>query len=619
MQGKIYQFEDYLLDVSQQRLQKNGEAVSLPPKVFEVLIALIKRHGQLVTYQELMEEVWQDVFVEETNLRYSIHALRKTFPENFIETIPKRGYRFKPEVESFTVEEFIGKHTGKFKKAEPENQTSDENKPSSVFKKYAAFSIVALLVTGVVFFGFYFWQNGKVKSADSKHFKTIAVLPFTVIGEKPENISEIQHGLADAMVFNLDKIRGLKVTPTKDIQNLFGKDFEALEIGRNLGADEVLTGTYRLENNLARVDVSLLRASDGATVWTKTLTVKEQNQIESENSIVLPIARQIELEIARLADAQRIKNLDLSDELKQNYLTAREILRMHDFGRQREAVGLFEKILAQKSDWALANAGYAESLVLSHGGEKGCQQAQNFARKAIELDGSIAEPHLALGFCHWFNWDWKNAEQAFQKAIQINPENARAYHEYGVMLDLQRRFAEAETNFKKAIELEPFSPYFRSSLCQHYYYDKRFNDALAQCYQSEKINPAFWRTLKILQWIYTAQGRYDEIFKFNYGNLTKAEIAQNSLAKTLSEGNVKKYWELSLKERLNNPQKGYSPYAVAGFYARLGDQEKTLEWLEKASESPTYDLSAANADPLFDVVRNDARFKELMKKINLNP
>ena len=102
MDGKIYQFEDYLLDVSEHRLQKDGKDIPLPPKVFEVLRVLIERHGQLVTYQDLMDEVWPETFVEESNLRYSIHSLRKTLPETLIETVPKRGYRFKPAVKSFT-------------------------------------------------------------------------------------------------------------------------------------------------------------------------------------------------------------------------------------------------------------------------------------------------------------------------------------------------------------------------------------------------------------------------------------------------------------------------------------------------------------------------------------
>ena|GEM_PF-1615138 len=620
MRGKIYQFEEYLLDPSEQRLQKNGEDVSLPPKAFEALTVLVERHGQLVSYDELMKAVWQETFVEETNLRYYIHSLRKVFDKDIIETIPKRGYRFNAEVKSFANEEFIQKYAGDKQIAAPDksdSQISDKPKPTSFFSKPAVLVGVAVLMAVVGFSAYYFWQRNN-QPQEKQYLKSIAVLPFSIIGAKTAQESEIQKGLSDSLIFNLSKIRDLKVVPSKEIQDYFGKDFEPVKVGKNLNADEVLTGTYRIENNMVRINVSLLRVGDGETIWTKTFTVKEENQIELENSIAFPLARQIELNIARLRDEQGIKNLNLSEEIKRNYLTAREILRLYDFDRRQEAVGLFEKIILQKPDWALANAGYAEASVFTHGGEKGCQEAINFAQKAIEFDGSIAEAHLVLGFCHQYNWDWKRAEQAYQKAIGLNPENARAYHEYASMLDIQRRFAEAETYFKKTIELEPFSPYFRSSFCQHYYYDKKFDEALAQCFQAQKIDSTFWWTNKILQWIYVAQGRYDEIFNFDYGHLTEAERAKNPFAKALAEGNIKRYWELSVKERLDNPKRNFSPFAIAGFYAHLGNKEKTLEYLEKASELPRYNLSQANPNPIFDAVRKDKRFVELMKKINLN-
>lgn len=171
MNGKIYQFEDYVLDVSEQRLQKDGKDISLPPKVFEVLTALMKRPGELITYQELMEEVWQDTFVEETNLRYSIHALRKTFPEDFIETVPKRGYRFKPKVKSFTKEEFIKLHTGNFKKDElMELVDKPAEKPESSFKKYAAIVLITCLMAGFGSAAYYFFSGSKdsIQSVNKK-------------------------------------------------------------------------------------------------------------------------------------------------------------------------------------------------------------------------------------------------------------------------------------------------------------------------------------------------------------------------------------------------------------------------------------------------------------------
>ncbi len=619
MDGKIYQFEDYLLDVSEQRLQKNGTDISLPPKVFEVLTALIKRHGQLVTYQELMEEVWPDTFVEETNLRYSIHSLRKVFSE-CIETVPKRGYRFKATVESFTKEEFIKIHTSSFKK---DDLLKSVEKPSTkdklTFKNYPLIAVTACLMAGVGLMAYYFWQNGKKVVHDAKHLKTVAVLPFSVIGEKPEKNIEIQKGLADSLIFNLSKIRALKVTTTNEVQSYFGKDFDAQKVGQNLKVDEIVSGTYRIEENLVRINFQLLQVSDGAAMVTNSFTVTEQNQVEIENSIALQIARQIDLRTVRLKDEAKIKDLDLSEETKKNYLTAKRIPRENEFNRWQESTDLMKKVMDENPNWALGYVGYAESLVFTHGNSLGCQEAPRIARRAIELDPAVAEAYLVLGFCHQFKWEWKEAEQNYRKAIELDSTLDRAYIEYGMMLDYQRRFAEAEMNLKKALELEPFVPFYYATLCEHYYFDSKYAEALKNCYQSLKIIPDYSQASKNIQWIYVQQKRFDEVEKLLFRNLSKEEKLKNPEAKALVEGDIQKFWEINVQSRLSHPEKKYSPVAIATFYAKLEDRDKTLEYLEKAAEKPEDLLHRANANPIFNFVRTERRFIELMKKVNLYP
>src|SRR5689334_5572020 len=147
MSGRIYKFGDYLLDPSQLRLQKNGDDISLPPKVFEVLTLLVGRNGQLVNHEEIMREVWQQTFVEETNLRFCIHSLRKVLGKDCIETVPKRGYRFVYEVDSFSAEEFIKKYTSDTNVQDddkPDVPQIEEKKSSFVFTK--PFWILAAII-----------------------------------------------------------------------------------------------------------------------------------------------------------------------------------------------------------------------------------------------------------------------------------------------------------------------------------------------------------------------------------------------------------------------------------------------------------------------------------------
>lgn len=614
MGGKIYQFEDYLLDVSEQRLQKDGINISLPPKVFDVLAALVKRHGQLVTYQELMDEVWRDTFVEETNLRYSIHALRKTFPEDFIETVPKRGYRFKPEVRSFTTEEFIKLHTGNFKKDDlmpPVEESSDKPKSAFVFGKYAVVAVIACLMTGVGLAAYYFWQkDDKVQAGKSA--KTVAVAPFKIIGEDLKENRNFQKGLSDALFFELHKIKGLKaVQPPDAVDNA----------EKNPAADLVLEGSYRFESEqTVQVSLRLRRVGEeGKDLLNESISVKDEGKFRTEKVLALKIARRVFDKMAALADEEFVKTQNIGEEAGKNYLLGQQILRNSALFRQNEGVEAFEKVIRAEPQWAKGYAKLAEASVLLHGGLPDWEKARQIAETALAMDENLPEAHLAVGWFHQSKFDWENAERSFARALELDPEYSPAYNEYGLLLNVQRKFAEAEKKFSRAIELKPFDPFYLSSACQHYFYDRKADLAVKKCYESLDIDANYTVVNKQLFWIFVDLGDYGAAFKNDYGDLTEEEVARHSLAKPLKEGNLKLYWQKRIEERLVDKKRRSSPLTIAMFYAQLQDTENTLKYLEEMGETSPIDILYANPDPSFDFVRKDPRFINLLKKANLQP
>lgn len=608
MNGKIYQFEDYLLDVSEQRLQKDGINISLPPKVFDVLAALIKRHGQLVTYQELMDEVWRDTFVEETNLRYSIHALRKALPEDFIETVPKRGYRFKPEVESFTTEEFIKLHTGNFKKDDlmpPVEEFSDKPKSAFVFGKYAVVAVIACLMTGIGLAAYYFWQKDDKVQSD-KSAKTVAVLPFKIIGEDLGQNRNLQKGLVESLVFDLGKIKNLRA-------------LEAAENNSQNKADLTLEGSYRYEGaNSIQVSFRFFQ-NDGEDLLNESVSIKDEDKNKIEKIISLRIARKIFDKTALLADEEFLKTQNIGEEAAKNYLVGQQILRNYELNRQKEGLEAFEKVISAAPDWAKGYAKFAEASVLLHGGLPDWEKTKQFAEKALAKDENLAEAHLAIGWYHQSNFDWETAEKSFSKAIELNPEYSEAYNELGLLLDTRRKFAEAEKMFLKAIELKPFDQFYYSSLCKHYYYDQKTDFAVKNCREAENIDSTFSLPNKHLFWIYIESGNYEAAFQNDFGALTESEIERHPLAKPLREGNLKLYWQRRIADRLENKSRRYSPLAIAGFYAQLQDKENTLKYLEEIDGVLPIDILLVNPDPMYDFVRNEPRFINLLKKANLQP
>jgi DNA-binding winged helix-turn-helix (wHTH) protein/Tfp pilus assembly protein PilF/TolB-like protein len=608
MNGKVYQFEDYLLDVSEHRILKNDEEIVLPPKVFDVLTALVQRAGHLVTYDELMREVWPDTFVEEANLRHAIHTLRKSLGNGFVETVPKKGYRFRGKV-ILVKTDITNLHPGQ--------QT--DFRPSKGFNsgKFVAIAASIFLIVAMGAASYYSWQNGRKSRAT--HLRTIAVVPFSVTGEAAEKNAEIQKALTEMVTFNIGKIRGLEVKPITNGEQHAAERPDLVSEGKRLGADEVLSGTYRVERDTTHVNIELRDVTSGETLIAKSFTVKEENYAEAEKTAALQIARQIDIRAARLRDESLIRNIELSNDARQHYLTAKQIPREYDFGRWQESTDLMKKVVDEKPGWSYAHSGYAIASALSAGNPAGCPQAEEAARKALELDNRNPEAYLALAFCHQMNWEWEKAEQNYKAALELDPDFDRALVEYGRMLGVQRRFAEAETHLKRAVELEPFVPIYQTRLCEHHYYDLKPVESLKYCDQAMSLQPGYWITKKILLRIYFYQERYADVATLTHPNLSREELLKNEETRLLLEGRIKDYWKFVLDERLRAKNKRFNPYGLSLYYANLGDAEKTLEYLEKGSEKQEYEIWQANPDPDFMFLRKDPRFIEVMRKINLHP
>lgn len=626
MNGKIYQFDDYLLDLTEQRLQKNGESISLPPKVFEVLAVLVREHGKLITYEELMEEVWKDTFVEETNLRYSIHSIRKAFNEDYIETVPKHGYRFNAEVSSFTPEEFIEKHTGKIGEDENESTSSGDSgvsdsatdaDPGGFLSSPVRILAVAVLAAGLGFAGFYFWSSDSSAQSENDEI-TVSVIPFSVIGAPSDSADEIQKGLANSLVFNLGKIKGLNVSrsETKQVDDKLG---DAISLARDSGSDFVLTGSYRIEDErVIRVNSKLHRVADGKTLVVASETLKDRNRIETEKIISLRLSRKIYQLFATFADEEFLKTQGVNEEVVKNFVVGQQILRTYDRNRRDEGVGSFEKITQIKPNWAKGYAKYAEALALTHGQMPDWKKIKVVADKALAIDKNVPEAHLARSSYYQSEFDWKNAEESLKKAIELNPDYSSNYNEYGLFLDTQRRFFEAEVMFNKAIELKPFDPFYLASRCLHYYYDLKLDAAINDCKAAEDIEPGFNLTPKYLFFIYVQLEDYKKVFELDHAPMTKDELERDPIAKTLLEGKFEQYWRLRAEQRLKSEHRRKSPFAIAAFYARIPDREKTLQYLEQTAKESPNDLLYTNPDPIFDFVRNEPRFIALMTKFDLD-
>lgn len=611
MNKKIYEFGAFSLDLAEKRLTCNGQTVSIQPKAFDLLVYFVENHGELVSRDDLMKAVWSDTFVEETNLRFCIHALRKALGKNdegddYVETIPKRGYRFTPEVNVKFSEISID---GISEKTAPSN---DPEKLWRFNRKWllgaAAILLVCFLIAALA------WQKNQVQSPKNVlGFNQLAVLPFEAVAE---NERKIQIGLMVSIITNLSKHKQLNILPLSSVRKFTEQNFNALQAGKELGVDAVLSGNYRFDGENIIVTVNLLRVSDGTTLWTENFTAKGKTNLERESSTALRTARLLSLKIAETEAEQSLVGQNLNKEAVQNYLAARKIWRTGELNRRKEMIGLFVRTIELEPAWSIAYSGYAEAMVASDQILVDWEKSRKTAEKAIELDVSSAQAHTVLGeFYQWREWNWERSEDELKRAIELDPDYAASYHKYSQFLRVQRRFAEAEAQLNKAVEIEPFSPIFYSSFCELYIFDRKIEKALEACGIANQLEPGYWRIPKLLYAIYVERKMYAELGELVLGKLSPAERASNPLTKALAENDLRSFWQSLIDERSKKDNVRLVQRAL--LYLRLGEKGKALDDLELALKQRDNTLPTVNGDTAFDPIRNEKRFTELMRKIGL--
>jgi DNA-binding winged helix-turn-helix (wHTH) protein/TolB-like protein len=611
----IYEFDQFQIDIVRKCLWRNGQVVPIQPKVFDILTVLAEKQGEIISRHELMQIVWKDTFVEESNLRFCIHSLRKTLGKNadgedYIETIPKRGYRLTAQINEKSEELEVEKFDEKFSEVIP--KTAHEVQFSQ--RTWLIGILILLLVSLLIVF--YAWQKDSPKMPKNAFaFNTLAVLPFESAGESQ---SDLQIGLADSMITNLSKLKNFKVLPLASVRKFAGQNFDASQVGKELQTDAVLSGTYRFDGENMRVSVNLLRVKDGEKLWSETFSTQSKRALDLENAIALRTARLLSLKIAEDEDEQSLANQKLNSEAVQNYLSARKIWRSGELFRRKEMVGLFEKTITLEPNWALAYTGFAAALMASDGGLISFEKLEQTANEASKLDVSLAYPQGVLGNIYSLrDWDWKKAEIYFKNAISLDPKQALLHYEYSEFLRIQKRFGESEAEIKRAIELEPFSPLYYSSLCELRYFDRKYDDALLACHISQQLEPSFWRADKLLFWIYIQKKTYHEIKDVTFSKLATEESAKANLKHVITKDDLRPYWQNSVEKLLARYTDAPRPLSLATAYLQLGEKEKALDYLEQALAQRAINLPLANVNPAFDSIRNEKRFEEVMRKVGL--
>lgn len=646
-QKYFYEFEEFRLDVERQRLYCSGDLISLPPKAVELLTLLVENQGQVLEKDQLIEILWQDTFVEDANLTQTIYLLRKALGkkadgEPMIATFPKRGYKFVPEVKkiadqqnALTVTKLTEEHiliseevkvTEIFEPATepvPAEKRLVPVKPGlkdklkTVFsnrRRLAALNLAVLVVCLAAWLG---WQSSRANHTGK--INSIAVLPFKIIGEQKNDYLAL--GLADTLITRLGQTGKIQVRSTEEVRRYAEAIKDDLEIGRQMKVDSILTGNIHYIDNQMRFTTQLVRISDGQVLWTDQFDENETNLFALQDEITRRLTNSLTLKLSSAEQKEITKNTTENVEAYKLYWQGRHHWNKRTPEWIRKAIICFKEAIRLDPNYAEAYAGLADSYALTVSGLPSAERfpkAKNAARRALELDETLAEAHTSLAFVTYkADWDNATAEKHFRRAIELNDSYPTAHHWFGEFLALLGRFDEGLNELRRAEQIDPFSLAIKIDIGEALYRTRRYDEAEAQARKVLEFDPNFAQAYRILKRIYIQKGLPAEAVKADLELLRSSEDAPPGLAelkKTFDTQGWRSYWRERLK--LQEKDTRLTPMKLVDVIETqiiLGENEKAIAALKRILAEKEIFPARINIEPMFDPLRSDARFVNLLR------
>lgn len=641
---RCFEFGPFRVDPVERVLLREGESVALTSKLFDILLLLVENDGRVVEKDRLMREVWPNTFVEEGNLTQNISLLRKALRDDghqYIQTVPRRGYRFVGHVHGVVDESELIIEEHSLARVVMEEQKIDvfsRDPPATRLSATKQESLgrwrpgrttlwISLGFAGIAIALFYFSFSNRraadVPATPPGNISSLAVLPFQNLnaGNADEYLGL---GITDALISKLSEIRELKIRPTSAVRQFGGPDRNAMAAGRGLNVDSVLDGNVQRDGDTLRVSVQLIDVKEGRTLWAGKFDERFTNILSVEDAISVHVAQVMAVKLSEDERSRLGKHYTIDPAAHELYLQGRFYLNKFTEDGTKLARKYFEQAIAQDSHYALAHSGLAESYAF---GEIGLPPAEAFpkardaANKALDLDETVGEAHAVLaqvGFL--WDWDWPAAEKQFKRALELSPGDPEIHHMYAHYLSAMGRFAEALAESQRLLELDPLSPASRNHLGWHYLYAHDFDRAIEQYKMVLAVDPNFAEAHRQLAAAYAQKGRFDEAVAEmcrRFELIGRGEEVP-ALKKAYADFGWKGFWRKRLQFTTERSKQTYiSPSSTAWIYAQLRNMPQALAWLERAYREHDHDLVYLKVDHTWDSLRSESRFQELLKRMKL--
>ncbi len=480
-----------------------------------------------------------------------------------------------------------------------------------------------VLMLGVLSY-FYSWRTSKT-TVDS-----IAVLPFVNVSSDPDT-EYLSDGITESLTNSIAQLPNLAVIARSSVFRYKGREIDPQTVGRELGVRAVLTGRITQRGDNLVISAELVDVNNNHRIWGDQYNRKLSDILAVQSEISTEISEKLRLTLTGEEQRRVTKHYTENTGAYQAYLKGRYYWNKRTGDDLKKSIEYFNQAIATDPSYALAYAGLADCYIVipnytSISTQEAYLKAKAAALKALEIDDSLAEPHASLGGVRTdYEWDFTGAETELKRAIQLNPNYATAHHWYAQYLSEMGRHQEAIVEIKRAQQLDPLSLIINTVLGDTYIKARQYDQAIEQLRKTIEMDKNFIRSHRYLGNAYQEKGMFNEaISEFQTAatlageNPEKAAKRAMALRVAYATSGAKGYWEKQLELLKQDADTGkVSPYSVAGVCARLGNNDETLKWLEKAYRDHDAYVVYLKIDPQFDALRSDPRTMDLMRRIGL--
>jgi DNA-binding winged helix-turn-helix (wHTH) protein/TolB-like protein/Flp pilus assembly protein TadD len=646
--GHIYEFGAFQLDTAERLLQRlDGTPVPLTPRVFKTLLFMVEHHGMVLDKERLMEAVWPDSIVEENNLAQAISKLRHVFgetpgAEKYIVTVPARGYRFVADVNERTDNGAATINDQATTPIPPENRTEsvtakDRQRLPAKTGRSLAFAVLGVIALSAAFVArgptIRWLEKHKIGSGSpapsfgpvAQRVQSVAVLPFEALG-RDMNDELLGLGMADAVIGRMSNLKQLVVLPTSAVSKYKGPPSDPLAAGRALQVDAILSGTIQRSGDHVRASVQLVHVASSRTLWSEKFDQTFTNIFGVQDSISDNVVRSLALKLTPDEQKHLGKHYTTDFAAYDSYLMGLYFWNKRSKDGLEKAIDYFGRAVQKDPNFALAYAVMADCYFLQfyYGYNlqpDRIQNAETAAKRALLLDDSIAQSHLAVAQFQLYQKDYHAGMESLRRALALNPNLALAHLRYAWALSAFGHLDEAVAEMKRAQELDPLSATSSTALGILLTYARQFSEALAYCSRAAELEPNDYFVRINLASTYGLNGMFQQaIDQYRIaGELSlerKGDILA-SIATILTSAGRRSEADSMMPEILELAKSGKAdPYNIALLYAARDDKEEGFKWLAKALSNHLPTSATVRYDPELDPLRSDSRFAALLREHN---